>query len=206
MSELALGDQVLVATGKHETVYSFGHRDDTTEASFLRFLPPGLDISMDHMVKRGGSYVPASLIQVGDVLETGTGDMVMIEFIETVTRKGVYAPFTMSGTIIVNDIKASSYVSFQSAENLIIGGWKTPLTFQWIAHLSQGPHRVWTALFGIGEEKYSVEGMSTWIDAPHNLAKWFLNQNSIVMIALLVPALLLLVVISAIEAVVGWLL
>jgi hypothetical protein len=204
MASLQLGDEILVASGQYETVYSFGHRHETDEASYLRFEPSNLEISMDHMVKIAGSYTPASSIRVGDILEMGTGEVVAVKAIDTVIRRGVYAPFTMSGTIVVNKIKASSYVSFQGSDHLMIGRWRTPLSFQWIAHVSQSPHRLWIRMVGIGEEVYTDEGMSTWISIPHQFAQWYLDQSSIVMILLLVPALALLVAASAVEAIFSW--
>jgi hypothetical protein len=207
MKDLRLGDQVLVNDGKYEAVYSFGHRDETSEASFLRLLPSNLEISMDHMVKiTGGQYVPASAAKVGDKLETTVaGEHITITGIETVVRKGVYAPFTMSGKIIVSDIKASNYVAFQDSGRLVMGEYTSPFSYQWLAHLSQGPHRIWVLAFGINEEEtYTDIGMSTWIDGPHWLGKLFVVQHPVVMTVILVPLVLGLVVVSAIETVLAW--
>ena len=209
MKDLRLGDQVLVdEAGKYEAVYSFGHRDETSEASFLRLLPSSVEISMDHMVKiAGGQYVPASTIKVGDMLETTSADgaPISITGIETVVRKGVYAPFTMSGTIVVSNIKASNYVAFQDSDMLVIGGWTSPLSYQWLAHLSQGPHRIWVLVFGISqEEMYTDIGMSTWIDGPHRLGERFVVQHPLVMTVILIPVVTCLVVVSAIETVLTW--
>jgi hypothetical protein len=207
MKDLRLGDQVLVEAGKYDAVYSFGHRDETSEASFLRLMPSNMEISMDHMVKiAGGRYVPASAAEVGDKLETTTaGEFITITGIETVVRKGVYAPFTMSGTIVVSDIVASNYVAFQDSDRLVIGGWTSPLSYQWLAHLSQGPHRIWVLVFGIGEEEtYTKGGMSTWIDGPHWLGQLFVVQHPLVMTLILIPLLLCLVVVSGIESALAW--
>jgi hypothetical protein len=200
MASLKVGDEVLVASGQYETVYSFGHRHETMEAYYLRFEPSNLEISVDHMVKMAGSYKPASSVRVGDILEMGTGEMMVIKAIDTVIRSGAYAPFTKSGTIVVNNIKASSYISFHGDDHLMIGNWRTPLSFQWVAHLSQCPHRLWIRMVGIGDEVYTDEGLSTWISMSHQFALWYLDQSSIVMILLLVPALALLVVASGVEA------
>jgi hypothetical protein len=202
MASLQLGDEVLVGSGKYEAVYSFGHRHETTEAYFLHFLPSGLELSADHMVKVGGHYIPAAAVRVGDLFETATpSTLMLVESIETVKRKGVYAPFTMSGTIMVNNVKASSYVSFQGSDRLMIGGWRTPWTCQWLAHMSQGPHRMWIRLFGIGEEVYAEDGMSAWIHLPHGLGQWYLEQSSIVMLVLLVPILAFSVAVAAFDAI-----
>ena len=204
MASLKVGDEVLVASGQYETVYSFGHRHETMEAYYLRFEPSNLEISVDHMVKMAGSYKPASSVRVGDILEMGTGEMMVIKAIDTVIRSGAYAPFTKSGTIVVNNIKASSYISFHGDDHLMIGNWRTPLSFQWVAHLSQCPHRLWIRMVGIGDEVYTDEGLSTWISMSHQFALWYLDQSSIVMILLLVPALAVLVIASAVEAIFGW--
>jgi hypothetical protein len=204
MKELNVGDEVLSETGIYESVYSFGHRHETLEASFLQFLPSTIEISRDHMLKIDSRYIPASAVQVGDKLETGTGEYLTVESIHTVVRKGVYAPFTMSGTIVVSNIKSSSYIAFQDSDGFVVGGWKTPLSFQWLAHGSQSPHRTWVRLFGAKNEAYSDMGMSSWVVGPHLLCSWYMEQSSAVMILLLIPALMCLLVFSTFEVVLSW--
>jgi hypothetical protein len=203
MAQLAIGDKVLVSSGEYEVVYSFGHRHESAEAEYLHFLPSNLEISEDHMVKIGSHYVPASAVRIGDQVETDAGDMMTIEAIRRVARKGAYAPFTMSGTIVVSNVKASSYVAFQDSTHLKIGGLSTPLSFQWLAHLSQAPYRVWARVFGeTNKETYTHEGISTRIYAPYHIWEWYLEQNAICMIVLVVPALICLLLASAVEVVV----
>lgn len=199
MSELAVGDKVLVTEGRYETVYSFGHRHESIEAEYLLLFPSTLEISMDHMVKIGDQYIPASTVVIGDELETENGDKITVEEVRYVLRKGVYAPFTMSGTVVVSNFKASSYVAFQDAQYLRMGKWITPLSFQWLAHLSQAPHRLWTRLFGLVEGKYTSQGMSEWIHVPHQMWEWYLGQNTIVMMVLLVPIVVFLLSIAAVD-------
>jgi hypothetical protein len=70
MKHLMIGDEVLVASGNYELVYSFGHRHESIEGDFLQLLPSNLEISNDHMVMLAGRrFVPASLVQIGDELE-----------------------------------------------------------------------------------------------------------------------------------------
>ena len=188
MKDLQLGDNVLAATGKYEKVYSFGHRHESVTAEFLQLLPSTLEISRDHMLLVRGKYVPASAVQVGDKLESASGDVIIVEAINTVVRTGVYAPFTSSGTIVVSNIKTSNYIAFQDSDRLIVGGWMTPITYQWIAHMSQSPHRILSQLGLSGAEEYTVDGMSTWIAGPHELSQRLIDQNGAIVTAMLVPA------------------
>jgi hypothetical protein len=189
MKDLQIGDEVLTTSGNYEEVYSFGHRLETIEAEFLHLLPSGLEISSDHMVMVNGRFVPASLVQVGDILESSDGTFVTVSSIEMVIRNGVYAPFTASGTIVVSNIKASTYVAFQDTYRVHIGSWESPLTFQWVAQVSQSPHRLITSLGWAGVEEYTEDGKSSWVAGPHDYAKWLMEQSGVVQGAVLLPAL-----------------
>jgi hypothetical protein len=206
MKHLMIGDEVLVASGNYELVYSFGHRHEIMEGDFLQLLPSNLEISKDHMVMlAGGHFVPASLVQIGDELEMMNGNVITVEAIHHVVRTGVYAPFTMSGTIVVSDVKASSYIAFQDSPSLLLGDWKTPIRFQWMAHLSQAPHRLWIRMFGILEkETYTEEGKSTWVHMPHRLGEWYLEQHVAVMGILLIPMIVCLLAVSSVEVFVSF--
>jgi hypothetical protein len=147
-------------------------------------------MSKDHMVAVGGRFVPASLVQLGDELESENGHAMTVESIQTVSRQGVYAPFTTSGTILVNNVKASNYVTWQGSDRLMIGSWATPLSFQWVAHMSQSPHRLRRQFWLRGAaEEYTVHGMSTWVAVPHRLLLWLFEQNAAIVAVVLVPVL-----------------
>ena len=129
MKDLQLGDRVLVATNNstsyYEPIYSFGHRLDSVVAEYLVILPFELEVSTDHMVfVEGGAAVPAGNLVVGDRLENGE----MITAIKTVQRLGVYAPFTPSGSIVVNGVRASSLAAFQASSHLKVGSRVTRLS------------------------------------------------------------------------------
>lgn len=205
MKDIQIGDRVLASTGNYETMYSFGHRDESLDAEFLQLLPSTLEISKDHMLLVNSRYAPASSVQVGDVLKLANGDDMTVDAIKTVVRTGVYAPFTTSGTIVVSNIKASTYIAFQDSDSLIVGGWTTPLSFQWIAHVSQSPHRIYGRLSRItSEEEYTENGISTRVELPFRFFEWCLRQHGLVMILLLVPALLLLLCLSAVEVILSF--
>ena len=209
MKDLRLGDSVLVSTGVYETVYTFGHRHESTEAEFLQLLPSGLELSRDHMVMvQGRGYIPASLVQIGDMLEADNDKegMMAVQGIANVIRHGVYAPFTPSGHIVVNHVLASNYITFEESAYLVVGGWESPLTFQWVAHMSQSPHRIWCALgWSATSEGYTEDGISVWVSGPLELYEWLLKQNGVMMTAVLFPVIGLGVLSLAVEGVLSWL-
>jgi hypothetical protein len=188
MKNLELGDKVLVGEKMYEPVYSFGHRLDSTVGDYLLLLPSKLEISRDHMIfVEGGTAVPASKLKVGDRLENGEE----IKMIQSVVRRGLYAPFTPSGSVVVNGVRASSFVAFQDSAYLKIGSFATPFSYQWLAHTFEAPHRLWCFHLGGNclKEQYSQYGISKWVQAPLNVMLWFLNQHPLIVLAALLPLL-----------------
>jgi hypothetical protein len=186
MKNLQLGDEVLVSLEDeiYEPVYSFGHRHTKLQAEYLQFYPSKLELSSDHMLfleKEGA--VPSSVVELGDRLVGGEP----VSGIRTVVRKGVYAPFTPSGTIVVNGVLASSYIAFQDSHSLIIGPFS--LSHQWLAHTFQFPYRVWCYHLGSCTEEHLpvTTGISLWVDRPLNTCLWFLKQHVFIKCTLLLP-------------------
>jgi Hint module len=118
MNLLGIGDLVKSGDGTFTQVYGFGHLDYNLEGTFLRIsfekndVPSpvsSIEISARHLVmieKEKKQYrIPAADIAVGDIL---SGQRV--HTIQEVVRRGVYAPLTQSGEIIVSGILASNYV------------------------------------------------------------------------------------------------
>jgi hypothetical protein len=176
LREASIGDEVLVDKNVYEPIYSFGHLDNESFGSYLKFSPSGLEISSTHMVLRDGRAVPASMIAVGDVLSDGRA----VTAIEKVRRQGAYAPFTPSGMLIVNGVIVSSFVSLQDTDVLTIGGLRTFVTHQWLAHMFEFPHRLVCHHFGqCLSEEYNSQGLSTWVAFPHRIAVFVLKQSTI---------------------------
>ena len=217
IGNVKVGDYVLVdKDGKYDRVYSFGHYGPLEEAPFLSITTDVLDaplkISDDHLVfvetASGRISVPGSKIVTGDRLVVADGQqqqqqVATVESIDYIKARGVYAPFTMSGTIVVNGVVASNYVTMQTqSETLVVGGWKTPLTYQWLGHTLQTPHRLlcrlrWSQCAG---ETHGEDGVSNMVKPAMNLAVWFLDQNawvsSLLFVLGLLPLLALLVVLD----------
>jgi hypothetical protein len=212
MKELQIGDMVKDASGNMVRVYSFGHYHTTVKTEYLQIhaheLVRPLEISKDHLVfVYGGTAIPASLVSIGDQLDVGTkqGFATVIK-IKRVIRSGAYAPFTMSGTILVNGVAASSYVSLQQDSHVLVLGteFKTPLSMHWLAHVFQAPHRLICLMMGretCQTTTYTNEGISKWVDTPLQFFQWLLRQPAIIMFVVLVPCLLLALMIYALEVV-----
>lgn len=182
MKNLKLGDKIRAGNDKYETIYSFGHLDDSKAKHDYLELATGtgvLVLTSDHMVMlKGGRYVPAGIVQVGDELLMADGVAVSVQSIQTVRKQGSYAPFTSSGTIVVNGIQVSSFIAFQNSETLHVGGIDTGLTYQFLAHSFESPHRLWcTWASTCLEESYTADGISTWVNGPHRLARWLLPHD-----------------------------
>jgi hypothetical protein len=196
MQDLRVGDKVYVGHNKYEPVYTFAHFSPGKVAEFLQIAAGDtsstlLEISPDHMLfVKGGHSVPASAIQVGDYILNGSGDLIPVKAVHVVKREGVYAPFTPSGSIVVNGIKASAYVTFQRNEfELTVGGVRTGLTYQWLSHAFLLPYCI-RCVHRKCEERYTADGINVWMDGPKRATMWLLRQDDVVQLYLGVPMLI----------------
>lgn len=209
MTDLRLGDWVQV-TGddKYEPIYSFGHKNTEARADYLdisttgtdRRKSPALEISKNHMLKLAkGGFVPAGALQVGDRLVSSDGTDAVVQSIETVQRQGIYAPFTESGTILVNGIVASTYVAYGESENLHVGNIDTYFTYQWLAHTFESLHRLAYKWNLVGEETYSESGVSHWVQGPHDFVSWLFQQHAVLVLPVVAVGIIVFGAISFVE-------
>jgi len=192
LDELNVGDKVKVGTDSFDRVYSFGHKTQSGKFSYLQMRTTEnsypLEISKNHMIfvldiKTGRKHaVPASYVKVGDWLYTDSIKPTQVENIITVFREGAYAPFTMSGTIVVNGVVSSSYVSLQNTDTFIIGSVKSPLNMHFLSHFFTSPYRLLTMVGWQMKERYNDDGLSTWFDLPYKFAKDLLTHNNVIII------------------------
>ena len=204
MKDLKLGDVVNVGGNDYAKVYSFGHHDRAVKAEYLQIhtqdLKQPLEISKNHMlfVQHGSTQnvVPASVVTVGDLLVLGSGGFAVVTKISTVERTGAFAPFTTTGTIAVNGVVASSYVSLQEDSGVFkIGEIETAVSMQWLAHAFQAHHRIVCELSWsyCEKETYDSQGVSHWVTKPLSISQWILSQNvwvmAVVSVFVLVAAL-----------------
>jgi Hint module len=203
LQDINIGDNVLTARGKYETVYSFGHRNEYIMADYLQIRLEGknevLELSKEHMVfVKEGHAVPAATLKVGDSLQllshtSNDESAARIQSLKTVRRQGMYAPFTKSGTIVVNGVLASTFVGLQpTSEYLSLGSDQSaiaiPVSQQWLAHVFETPHRLAYRL-GFVKEQYTRNGISIWVNLPFHFSKWLVRQNAMIMIMILIPSI-----------------
>jgi len=181
MQELKIDDMVYTGSKEiYEPIYSFGHSKPDIQAEFLKISTynTALEISAQHMVlTKANTFVPASVLKKGDILIDETGNEVVIHNIESVKSKGIYAPFTPSGQLVVNGIVVSSFIAFQNKSTVQILG-NLSVSYQWIAQMFEFPHRVVCYYLGrCTNESYTGEGMSVWVAYPFHLGRWLLERQ-----------------------------
>ena len=129
MKDLQVGDKVW---NGHDfsTVYTFGHRHPSIQGEFLQIHTTTkagnrrpLEMTAEHLVYLQGQSHPvrADSVVVGDSLQGkgGSGSSMKVTKINKVERHGLYAPFTVEGTVVVDGVKASSYISLQAGNDFV---------------------------------------------------------------------------------------
>jgi Hint module len=139
MHRLRIGDMVKSGSGAYDAnkvaftqVYGFGHLDYHRDETFVQI---GFDrgfntssndlyISPHHLVfvKRHHHMYPvrAKDIKVGDILlGTAQEQHLVVLTIQMIRQRGIFAPLTQSGDIVVNGIIASNYVDVLHGNKLV---------------------------------------------------------------------------------------
>eukprot|EP00548_Thalassiothrix_antarctica_P012784 CAMPEP_0194174756 /NCGR_PEP_ID=MMETSP0154-20130528/8901_1 /TAXON_ID=1049557 /ORGANISM="Thalassiothrix antarctica, Strain L6-D1" /LENGTH=508 /DNA_ID=CAMNT_0038888317 /DNA_START=95 /DNA_END=1618 /DNA_ORIENTATION=- len=166
MSDLRIGDKVLssftsAAKPIYDMVYSFGHSQPDVFAEYLKISfedkkSTPLEISPDHLVfepttSANPKPIPASQLKIGDEITSLTGAAV-VNKIESVTRRGAYAPFTYSGKFLVNSgLLVSSFITLQPELHFLFEN--SIINHHTIAHLFETPHRLIKKLFFFNNEE-----------------------------------------------------
>jgi ABC-type phosphate transport system substrate-binding protein len=209
LRDVKIGDMIKTSGGIFEPVYSFAHYDRenylrTVEIHTEGFKDPFLS-SEAHLVLINGKMKAAAAVVVGDKLTLENGQSAIVTSVKLALYQGAYAPFTFSGTVVVNGHVASTYSTLQGDNHRIdIGGIKT-LSIHWLSHLYQARHRMACRLnfdYFCAGETYSNDGFSLWIDSSYRFTKWLLRQNPLIMVPILVPYLIMIFVFASIEAIV----
>jgi hypothetical protein len=157
MDTVRIGDFVRVADNQFSQIYSFGHLDKEMVAEYLQIFSGNahdapLEVTRNHMVYVStGQIVLALQVRVGDQLQGMDHPVVKIQSIQ---RRGVYAPVTFAGDIMVSGVMASSYVS-------LLNGIHPPI-MNAASHIVMGLHRaVCTLNFErCVDETYNEDGIN----------------------------------------------
>ena len=184
MKDLAVGDKVMT-TESYQTVYAFGHKADEQVGTFVQFNKGQLEMTGEHMVFLDGRTNPvrADSVQVGDVLR-GESSPVQVTQIKSVTQHGLYAPLTKVGTVIVDGIVASSYISLQDATNMVqIDGVNLPLSQHTGIHMTLSPFRMVCSF--VECSSYDEQGMAPFVSQGMKFVHWAESQHFFIQLVLL---------------------
>jgi hypothetical protein len=229
MQNLRVGDRVLVdADGTFEPVYSFCKRAPESFVDYIQVFvvtedgvsqEEPLELTGNHLVfvqdKHGRQdSVRAANLRVGDRILHESGNYVSIVQLQSAApAKGVYAPYTASGTIVVNGILASTYATIDNYGSGG-GGILAHRDSHFLLHVAQTHHRVWCRCWAdwCRHETYSDEtgGLSPiaatslhiyeYVSSPKTLTivKWVLSF--VIVLGLLLLRALELVVMTGCAA------
>jgi hypothetical protein len=189
MQDLQVGDKVLSANNRFQTVYTFTHMHRTKTSGFLQIYTEEsetpLELSPKHMLFLEGKVnpLPALLVKVGDAVAGANGPRVVTD-IRSVVREGFYAPHTTDGTIMVDGILASTHTSFQGTEYLEAFGVKT-LSHQTFHDFLAAPFRKFCMLVSIDLcNKYTDEdGYNLWDHLGKQIVHFCKKQHILVQVA-----------------------
>ena len=159
MEFLLVGEDVQIITNgevSSQPVITFIHRQSDVMQKFLKITTSKkkkvLKITEDHLlfVEKEGqpSAIPTRDVSIGDTVyvrgDQGAVETDVVQSISSVYEKGVYAPVTLSGTILVNDVHTSCYF------DVLSHGWShramgivravyhvSPWMVQWLSSIGQ---------------------------------------------------------------------
>lgn len=152
MTNLRVGDKVLTANG-YQPLYALAHQDSESKVEFLQIRTSEhannpLEISRQHMIFVVGKpyAVPAYTIRPGDRLQTSLrANGAQVLEVTSIQRTGLYAPVTTDGTVVVDGIVSSCYVSIQKQSGGYVelqGGISTGISQHFFSHLTMTPVRL----------------------------------------------------------------
>jgi len=102
----------------YDPVYMLGHKDPSTRATFISITARNnqtVRLTPDHymvIVRHGKTFdIPSQHVKVGDGMIVGPGRVETVMTVSTVSSKGMYNPYTMSGRIVVDGVLASCHSS-----------------------------------------------------------------------------------------------
>jgi hypothetical protein len=189
ISSLRIGDRVLAVrpdgTTFYDEVYLRGHKDPAAVARFVRLQVPSgaaLRLTPNHHVPviRAGSAatMAAAGVRVGDLVRVVAADgSVALEPVVrmgVVVDRGLWNPYTLGGTIVVDGIEASVHSAVKLNGVLALLGVPAPATGYQLALapvraaytlLGPGPARAAEHVFGVLVLAGRLPALSSWLAA-----------------------------------------
>lgn len=129
LSDLVAGHEVMSSESSSSKVYFFSRRLVDEVSNFIRIESEDahvIELTPHHYIYANENLVPAHLVKVGDKLKTLDGRSA-VKTIQSVRRRGLLAPHTLHGDIVVGRVIASTY---------------SAALRPWLAHLVLAPVRI----------------------------------------------------------------
>ncbi|CAN8075879.1 unnamed protein product [Agarophyton chilense] len=116
LRSLAIGHRVQVRKGLFSHVFFFSHRVQQEHIlhDFVRIGTQhghSLTLSEGHYLYVDGQMRAARVVSVGDRLQTADARWTSVVSVERVKQRGLYAPHTLHGDIVVDGIRVSTYTT-----------------------------------------------------------------------------------------------
>lgn len=134
IDQVQLGDYVQTSSGFSKVyAFAYGHNDGKEKHEYVKIETNDatLEMSPNHILFVGGkSAIPkmAKDVVVGEIVQVASADATdkarysKITSIETIMKEGQYAPLTEDGTIVVNNVVASSHSTEGAAPEVKLFG------------------------------------------------------------------------------------
>eukprot|EP00797_Seminavis_robusta_P025278 Sro439_g143190.2 (327) ;mRNA; f:27467-28447 len=206
MKDLSTGDRIMVEPARHDqppvyqSVYGFGHYHPSVPMEYLQIYTydsprTALELSASHLIYAKGHSEPirADQLQNGDLLlRSSLSDHHRSDYNTTVlyteivridraNRDGAYLPLTSAGTIVVNGIYTSAYVSISEVAPDIVE------RLPWFSASEQDLFHWWLAPYRMAclsnnqlcraVTAFDDEGVLQWLNWGKDLAKFGNRQT-----------------------------
>jgi len=161
-----------------------------------------IEITPNHLIflyNQSNNPIAASKLHIGDVLDAAGKHRV--KHIQTIRRKGVYTPLTISGRVpLILGIEASCYVTIDPdhASYLTLAGSmiQVPVTFHTLGHVWFAPLRLMVITFGM---TLSSSNKSYFLALSLEVANQLIRGNSAVQVGLFAALIVCLMPLVALE-------
>ena len=168
MEWLQIGDEVMTEYGFEEIYFSSHNISSEFSSKYVEIVDEvnrSITLTKDHFIRINGAYEYAENVKIGDRLTNGNK---VSRVFMGVQKQGMHNPFTISGTIIVNNISASCHSSWFFEHTL---SWFKPPT-KYIPKIYQHAllfvrkiyqyHPDWIKRF-LGDGEYGAQNDDLWI-------------------------------------------